>query len=328
MIYRFEAFRLRLECESPALARRADQVLRYHRFEPVQEANASDWTLRLTSAVVAEPDWPVALEAAPCRLRTGTSGWWLQYGAVAFMGKGAGCIGYVPEGEVHQPDFVYGLVLALCLLLRERGWFGLHGAGLVYQGQGILLIGRSDTGKSTLAYSLVRRGWHFLTDDALLVHLENGAVEAVSFRKDFGLDPESTRYFPELADCSEGQPTDPNKRRIQMERLYPGRFCARLRPVALVFPALTGQSQSLVHPLRRSEAFGRLLQASLLLGRADDPMERHLLNVMEQLVNQAPAYQLALGSDVLRQPERLEGLLNPNNLSVQFNRPQHRHGTL
>ncbi len=311
MTYRFETFALRLESDAEELMGCADQVLRYHRFRPVGDGASPDWTIRLVVKVPEEPAWPIAFEAASCRLRTGKAGYWLRYGEVAFAGSGSEWMGYVPAGCEKLPDFAYGLMLAVCLLLRKQGWFGLHGAGLVYQGKGVLLVGRSGVGKSTLAYSLVRCGWHFLTDDALMVYQGSDGIEAVSFRKDFGLDAKCVRYFPELAACSDRQPTDPNKRRIPMDRLYAGRFCARCRPALLVFPERTRAAQSRLRSLRRSEAFVRLLQAGLMFGGANDPAERRLLEIMRRLVQQAPAYLLQLGRDVFYRPEQLEQLLYP-----------------
>ncbi|WP_054684641.1 serine kinase [Rhodothermus marinus] len=307
--YSFEQFVLLLESERPALQQQADRVLRYHRFRPGQQNATPDWTLRLSPATHDDPAWPVVFETASCRLLAGASGWWLRYGPVAFRGQGTELDGYVPSGVEARPEFAFGLVLAVSLLLREKGWFGLHAAGLVWRNSGVLLVGRSDSGKSTLAYSLVRRGWSYLTDDAVLVHRSGEDVVAVSFREDFGLDPESVRYFPEVAACPDRQPTDPAKLRVRMDRLHPGRFQPRCRPVLLIFPELADIPESRLVPLRRSEAFGRLVQASLLLGRADDPAERRLLDVMGRLVRQAPAYLLEAGPDLLDRPGRLEQML-------------------
>ncbi len=308
-IYRFEQFALLLESEDSTLQQQADQVLRYHRFRPKRQDATPDWTLRLFSATCDDPAWPVVFEAASCRLLVGASGWWLRYGPVAFEVRGATLQGYVPPGSERLPAFTFGLVLALSLLLREKGWFGLHAAGLVWRGNGLLLVGRSDSGKSTLTYSLVRRGWSYLTDDAVLVHQSGSDVVAVSFREDFGLDPESARYFPEVAACPDRQPTDPAKLRVRMDWLHPGRFQPQCRPMLLIFPELADIPESRLVPLRRSEAFGRLLQASLMLGWMDDPAERCLLDVMGRLVRQAPAYLLEAGPDLLKRPRRMEQLL-------------------
>jgi len=306
--YSFGRFALLLEGELPAL-QQADRVLRYHRFRPGEQNATPDWTLRLFSATRDDPAWPVVFETASCRLLAEASGWWLRYGPVAFEARGATLQGYVPSGTEKLPAFTFGLVLVVSLLLREKGWFGLHAAGLVWRGKGVLLVGRSDSGKSTLTYSLVRRGWSYLTDDAVLVHRSGEDVVAVSFREDFGLDPESVRYFPEVAVCRDRQPTDPAKLRVRMDRLHPGRFQPRCRPILLIFPELADISESRLVPLRRSEAFGRLVQAGLLLGRADDPAERRLLDVMGRLVRQAPAYLLEAGPDLLERPGRLGQML-------------------
>src|SRR5262249_16022590 len=55
-------------------------------------------------------------------------------------------------------------------LLRPLGFYSIHGAGLAApDGRGILVIGPSSSGKSTLTLGLIRHGWRYLSDDALLL---------------------------------------------------------------------------------------------------------------------------------------------------------------
>lgn len=317
VIYRFETFSLQLESDAPTLRQQAEWVLRYHRFRPDPQVQAPDWTLKLVGDSREDPAWPLVFEASSWRLLAEQSAWWLRYGPVAFVRQGAELVGYVSAHAEQLPDFMYGLALAVRLLLRERGWFGVHAAGLIWRNKGLLLVGRSDSGKSTLTYSLVRRGWYYLTDDAILVHRNGEDVVAVSFREDFGLDAESVQYFPEVAYCSDYQPTDPKKLRVCVGQLYPGRFRPRCRPAWLIFPERTSVPKSRLLPLRRSEAWVRLLQASLRLGRADDPAERHLLDIMGLLARQTSAYVLKAGPDLLDRSEQLEQLLATGGLPLQ-----------
>ena len=55
------------------------------------------------------------------------------------------------------------------VVLRQRGMLVLHGSGVSKDGQAVGFIGDSGWGKSTLAASLVERGWELLTDDLLVV---------------------------------------------------------------------------------------------------------------------------------------------------------------
>ncbi len=77
-------------------------------------------------------------------------------------------------------------VFALLKLLRPSGIYGLHAAGLVAEdGTGVLVVGQSGSGKSTLAIALVRRGWRYLSDDAVLLRSRPEGVEALALRRHF-----------------------------------------------------------------------------------------------------------------------------------------------
>ena len=76
-----------------------------------------------------------------------------------------------------DPDFVAAVITGelLAALLRQRGCLVLHGAAVARDGHAIGFLGNSGWGKSTLAASLVGRGWRLLTDDLLVVSgLSNG----------------------------------------------------------------------------------------------------------------------------------------------------------
>src|SRR3712207_4309751 len=84
---------------------------------------------------------------------------------------------------------------SLLELLRHRGLFHLHAAGLTRDGRGILLAGNTGAGKSTLTVSLVRSGWDFLSDDAVLLRAHAGGVEALAIPDEFHLDPALAHRF-------------------------------------------------------------------------------------------------------------------------------------
>ena len=55
------------------------------------------------------------------------------------------------------------------VLIRQRGLLVLHGSAVSKDGRAVGFIGDSGWGKSTLAASLVSRGWRLLTDDLLVI---------------------------------------------------------------------------------------------------------------------------------------------------------------
>lgn len=73
-------------------------------------------------------------------------------------------------------EFRFVCLLALTHFLAWRGRHLLHGAALAVDGQTVLVLGGSGTGKSTLAFAAYQRGWPVLADDAVLVCDRDGAV--------------------------------------------------------------------------------------------------------------------------------------------------------
>jgi len=72
----------------------------------------------------------------------------------------------------------------------------LHGACLEHNGRGLLLVGPSGTGKSTLALALGRLGLGFLSDDRTYLSLRNGRLFAWSVGGFLKLPSDSSVHFP------------------------------------------------------------------------------------------------------------------------------------
>ena len=114
--------------------------------------------------------------------------------------------------------FFYSVVI----LLYYRGLRTMHAACLTQGDAGCLFIGESDSGKSTLAMRLVESGWHYLSDDSVLLSREGGGIEAYPLRRDFCLDPEAEAVFPAdrrvLAATPRGRPEAAPRHRIALPR--------------------------------------------------------------------------------------------------------------
>ena len=69
-------------------------------------------------------------------------------------------------GEASEMVIAY----AISAVIRRRGLYELHAAGLVEPTtkQGVLIVGDSGCGKSALTMRLAGSGWHYLSDDLLL----------------------------------------------------------------------------------------------------------------------------------------------------------------
>lgn len=228
----------------------------------------------------------------------------------------------LPAGRPVRKDFV---LYALLLLVRRRGLYGLHASAVSRGGTGCLFAGPSGSGKSTQTYSLVRQGWEYLGDDALLLRATAGAVEALALRRDLLLDTHTIAY-PELAGREDAAvSSSTGKRRIVIGEI-PGTVINRCVPRLLVFPEIAASGRSRIVPLDRTEALARLAMQSAVLTLDREALPRHL-HVLGSLVRQSATYRLLAGPDLKACPELAATLLEPVARTVaSAAHPQEPHG--
>ncbi len=171
---------------------------------------------------------------------------------------------------------------AVCAALRRYGLFDLHSAGVVHNGKGVLIIGPSGSGKSTLALQLVTSGWSYLSDDELLLSLDEGVVEARGFRSFFAVSEAGAR----LKHCFEPELVLGSKR------------IAHAVPRALIFTRLNGESQTELSKLTQAETMARLVRACPW-ATYDKSIAGANLNLLSTLARQAKGFDLSAGRDLL-----------------------------
>ena len=106
-----------------------------------------------------------------------------------------------------QPSDLYLLshpVMSLVLMevLKRRGLYPLHAAGLALEGHGVLLAGTSGAGKSTLSVALARGGFSFLSDDTVFLEADAPRWRVRAFPDQIDLCADTVDLFPELRDIS------------------------------------------------------------------------------------------------------------------------------
>lgn len=198
----------------------------------------------------------------------------------------------------------------LLKLLRPLGIYSLHAAGMANgDGLGLLIVGASGSGKSTLAIGLIRDGWRYLSDDALLLRLKPHGVEAVALRKSFYIDAVQSPDYSDLPLGEEVPVTrGRQKRRVCIEQIYPEQYLSRCIPRLLVFPRIIAHDQSRLVPMDRVRALKILLEQSGPQLFDTNTMDRHL-DLLKKLLQQAVVYELKAGTDLYRNPAKLIGLL-------------------
>ena len=216
------------------------------------------------------------------------------------------------EGRPFRDALIYSFFLhSLVVLLAARGYYTMHAACLVWQGEGCLFAGQSDSGKSTLALRLAEQGWHYLTDDSLLLGMAGGAVEAHALRRDFCVDPDAEELFPHVAAYWQPHVGDARKQRLRVRECYPGGALTSCPPRHLFLPRLTPGRESQVVEIGPREALVALMPHTSALTLLDAARAAHHLETLRTLVEQARCYTLLAGSDLRDQPGAADALLTP-----------------
>ncbi len=112
----------------------------------------------------------------------------------------------------------------------------VHGSAVAMGESGVIFSGPPESGKSTLAYACVRRGFRLVADD--VVYLENGSAGLTAWGKPWQLRflPDCVDLFPELKSRVievAGQPS--GEIEIEVEELMSGSTQVHCRPAALYF---------------------------------------------------------------------------------------------
>ncbi|MFN7945024.1 MAG: hypothetical protein U0Z53_06710 [Blastocatellia bacterium] len=223
-----------------------------------------------------------------------------------------------PQRRKWRPETINRIFgCALHAALQPHGLHFLHGAGVVTpDGEtGVLIVGASGSGKSTLALRLVISGWRYLTDDLLLTGAApdnpRGPVLAHAFRRNFSVSEELLARcdLPRLAASLSGVvSSDRTKRWLCPDTLFAGQYAAACNPRMLIFPQLTGAGASRVERMTPPETLRHLLQETPLIAY-DQNITRAQIQTMQRLAEQAEAWRLYAGRDLLEEPDCAARLL-------------------
>ena len=207
--------------------------------------------------------------------------------------------------------FSYGLQAAL----RRAGVFDVHAAGAVEPKSqaGALFVGTSGCGKTTLTLLLTEAGWLYLSDDMVVLRKTPDALEAEGLRRLFAVaDTSVVGSSRTQLNAALGPPvaSDPSKRRLEPETVFPHSRAVSCRPRVLFFPRVVTTADTAVEEISSREAMQQLLR-HCPWATYDTYSAPNYLRVLARLANQCRAYELVAGRDLLLQPERASDLLTP-----------------
>lgn len=193
-------------------------------------------------------------------------------------------------------------------LMKSQGLFPLHAAGLVRDGRAALLLGKSGSGKSTLSIHLVKAGHGLLSDDTVFLRELDGTVESLSFPEEINVTEKTIAMIPELADV-ENFTDNPfrDKSSFAIEELYPGCIVDAAVPSVLIFPEVTGSTDTVIEPMTGSEALTLSMRYGFFF--MDPATTARHFEVLAALVKQVACFRLYSGSDQVQLDEKVGALL-------------------
>ncbi len=218
-----------------------------------------------------------------------------------------------PPADIWSTTDLENLVsLILTTAWRGLGWTPFH-AGLVARGEAgpaAMLCAPSGGGKTTLTLALIRRGWHTLGDDKLLLRPQaGGGVEARALVHSFNLYPHTRRWFDEVGDLAAlpNYSVWTDKRRVPIARLAPDAAIERACPThALQVTQSEAHSRVVVTPLPAGELLSLLLRQTVI--PRDPATARSIMATVAALAATVVGLRVEIGRDAYLDPTCLEPL--------------------
>lgn len=216
----------------------------------------------------------------------------------------------VPTDVLDGPPWVLRDLFSagLTWLLRHAGRFAVHAAAVRHDREGLVIVGPPMSGKTTLALNLVRRGWHWVSDDKVLIELASGAPLVTGLFRQSNVDPGLAAFFPELTGLADRAPAHPHspKRVIHVGDEYPAGTAPDLSPTRLLFPMVVDAGPTTVEPMTPVAALEALLRQSPVLN--DAATARVQMASLAAVTGRCTAWRLRTGRDLLADPDRLTAI--------------------
>ena len=316
--YAFHDLALDVEANLPGLALDLDRLLEGLSFTRIDSARTRQ-ALRLT---ITTSDHSPHIPASAREVFQAEGFAVLENGSECFVTDSESVFHLRPEqgeGAAHLAESFYNKpallqanfwAYGLMKLFRQKGLYALHGAGLVSPNKaGVIITGPCGSGKSTLSIGLIRAGWGYLSDDALLLRDVNNVVEILALRKSFYVDEDNVQRYQDLSpgavvpDNTGGQ-----RRQLALHESHPDQYVSRATASLLLFPRIVPHATSTLKPLTGATALTKLLAESggQLFDRSS--MSQHL-QILKRLIEQTRAFELHAGQDLHRDPSKLATLL-------------------
>ncbi|MHB1389771.1 MAG: hypothetical protein ACYCXF_00830 [Thermoleophilia bacterium] len=193
-------------------------------------------------------------------------------------------------------------------MLKARGVFPIHAAGLERHGKGILFPGRSGCGKSTLSLSLLRQGYRLLGDDTVFLRRSGKGAQMLFFPEEVDVCSETVDLYPQLAlarNLTEDrwQP----KARVNLNELGPNAVIESSFTDLLIFPVIAEDGETRYERVNPTEALAELILYAFLF--MDPQTSKENFALLAALVQTTKCFRLHMGLDGVELAETVDEII-------------------
>jgi hypothetical protein len=183
----------------------------------------------------------------------------------------------------------------------------VHSGAVGFSSGGVLISGRSGSGKSTSCLSCLHSELQYVGDDFVLIDLESHQPRVHSLYATAKIEPTNLHRFPWIKPwISNPDQLDSQKALIQVSESAPEKLCKSFPIQAILLPKVTGKFDSQLSPASSANAMHALAPSTVLTLIGD---ESEVMRKISQLVRTVPAYWLEAGTDLTQIPLRIKEFL-------------------
>jgi hypothetical protein len=227
----------------------------------------------------------------------------------------------ISEGKiVREALSTYGvfedlIAIGLSPHLRRRDYFLIHAFAALTpspspfardrEGRGVLIVGNIGAGKTTTGMSLLNAGWKLLSNDSPII---NGDGKILSYPGLLAAYPntfarfEATKHLsPSLVgDIPTGEGQGGGKITAAAEKIWRDVWIESAAAGMIVFPKIEPRGEHQLEPISPPEALRLIIPHAI--EHWDKAMIPRHLEILNRLIQSAPAYCLHVAPDVLSIP--------------------------
>ena len=195
-------------------------------------------------------------------------------------------------------DTYYRSVLPMAL--QMLGKEVLHASGVQTTGGTIAFCAISESGKSTIAYGLSRRGYRLWADDAVVFEISDRVVSTIPLPFRIRLRPASAHYFGHSQADARSPTKDDFVSQVEVKPI----------PLAAVCLLERGDSSEVVGIQRLSpiRAFPAVLSHAYCFSLKDMERKQRMMHAYLALVREVPVYAIRFSGGIEKLPQILDGI--------------------